>query len=359
MTATPPTIVRTLQDIRDTIRKNTGNFDPTQLTDSQIDHKINDYYMWEMPEHLRVLKLKTFYIFRTVPNVGQYTVPEAYYQVSNPVYVGGYEVSWNQDPVQFYKIWPEYRFVQTNIKTGDGGASYSFTLSQKPILQGSLTISANSTTQGTNTQVLRDLYSADTIPATNNIVDCTTYGSTTFGLPSGTINYLTGAVSVTFNQNIPTGTSINVEYYPYVSSRPRDVLLFTTNIDVIDPTFSATNYQTYQKQMIQLRAIPNDSYEVKMVAYLRPTQFLEGQQANQTPEWSEWWQLLARGATVNILIEQGDHEEATIYRQYLEQSMIWAQRRLIKQLSSQRVPTIYMENNTGGNVAPFPVFPVY
>lgn len=344
------TQTRTLQNIRDIVRKCTGKFDQTQMSDQEIDQNINDFYLFDFPEHLRTLKLKTFYTFRTVPNVGQYTVPQIYYSVEGPIYVGGYQVAWHQSPDQFYRIWPEFRFVQTQIATGDGvNATYTFTLSQTPILQGSLTISADSTVQGTATMVLRDLYSADTIPATNNIVDAN-------GNPVGTINYLTGAVTCTFPSVVTTGFSINVQYYPYVASRPRDVMLYTGQLDQIDTFVSATAYQTRQTQQLYFRAVPNDSYEVKMVAYINPVELLTAN-PNQAPEWNEWWQLLAYGAVCKILAQDGDHEEYQIYRGYMEESKLLAQRRALKQLTNQRIPTAY--SNNGGNAAPFPVFPVY
>ena len=368
MTATPPSITRNLQDIRNTIRNATGNFDQTQLTDSQIDHQINNYYVFDFPEELRTLRLKTYFIFRTVPFVGQYTLPDAYFQVGPPCYVGGYEVAWHQEPTQFYRIWPEYRFVETQVDTGNSGATYTFTLSQTPILQGSVTISAVSTTDTTPTQVMRDVYSADSFPDLfgngNNLVDCTTYGSTTFGTSPGgagnnVIDYVSGTVTVTFNTAVPTGTSINCQYYPYVASRPRDVMLYSQNYDAINTNFSSTNVQTYQKQMIVLRAVPNDSYEVKMMGYLQPTQFLEGASPSQTPLWSEWWQTLAYGTICKILIEQGDHEEYERYKIYLDQAQRLAQRRILKQLASQRIPTIYSTDSSQNTSSPFPVFPIY
>ena len=90
-----------LSRLRYTVRKLTGKFDVNQLPDGSpsagavsvsnppgVDDYINDFYIYDMPEHLRTLKLKRFYNFTTVPNCGTYSIPQTIYQLEPPIYIG-------------------------------------------------------------------------------------------------------------------------------------------------------------------------------------------------------------------------------------------------------------------------------
>ncbi len=48
----------TLADIRKKVRNLTARQADEQITDAQIDQYINTYYLYDMPESLRLLKLK-------------------------------------------------------------------------------------------------------------------------------------------------------------------------------------------------------------------------------------------------------------------------------------------------------------
>ena len=92
-----------LSRIRYTVRKLTGQIDIAQLPDTSpgpgavsvtnppgIDDYINDFYLYDMPEHFRTLKLKDFFIFNTIPNCGTYSLPQYIYQVEPPIYIDNY-----------------------------------------------------------------------------------------------------------------------------------------------------------------------------------------------------------------------------------------------------------------------------
>ena len=76
-----------LSRLRYTVRKITGKFDVNQLPDTSplpgqvtvqnppaVDDYINDFYLYDLPEDLRTLKLRDFYTFNTIPNVGTYAM---------------------------------------------------------------------------------------------------------------------------------------------------------------------------------------------------------------------------------------------------------------------------------------------
>jgi hypothetical protein len=372
-----------LSRLRYTVRKLTGQFDTNQLPDSSpasgevtvsdppgIDDYINDFYLFDFPEHLRTLKLKDFYIFNTIPNCGTYNLPQNIYSVEPPIYIDNYQFAWYQSPDVFYRIWPEFNFIDAAIATTDGTSlTYTFTLTQTPVQQGTVLIGQQPNLDGNPSPQLETFTDQDSpilldqplqIKFTNPGVLTGNLGGT------GTVDYLTGTVSITYNTIPPAGLNINAHYHPYVASRPRDIMF-------------------YQQQLF-LRPIPNDTYAVKVMAYVQPTVALNalsnsatfypgggsqtpgvpsqfagnsvpGSQSMSTvPLFNEWWQVIAYGAAIKILIQEGDHEEVIRLKSYFEEQKLLAQRKCLKQLSNQRIQTPYAEN-VGG--AAWPIFPLY
>jgi hypothetical protein len=142
----------------------------------------------------------------------------------------------------------------------------------------------------------------------------------------GTINYITGAISVTNARAIvPSGTAVNVQYVPYVASRPQSVVFF-------------------QDQFI-LYPVPDQAYTVSFEAYKKPTAFLNDSAGTTSPQLTEWWQLLAYGAADKIFSDYGDLESMQKYRPLLDEQMNLVLRRTIVQQTSERTATIYTEQS--------------
>lgn len=362
-----------LSRIRYTVRKLTGKFDTDQLPDTSdgsipisaanppgVDDYINDFYLFDMPEHMRLLQLKQFYIFNTVPNCGTYNVPPQYYEVIPPIYIDNYQFSWYQSPDTFYRIWPELNFIDRAIATTDGiNSSFTFTLTQTTVQQGSVVIGLQPNLTGPPSPQLESFNDLD-IPILLDqpqLIKFTNPGTLNGNLGgTGTIDYLTGIVTITYATIPPAGLNINAHYHPYVASRPRDIMFFG--------------------QQLFLRPIPNDVYSVKMLAYIRPTVAISSFTINTTPAnnpttklngfngvetdvplMTEWWQVITYGAAIKILVEEGDYEEAGKLKMVFEEQKMLSQRRTLKQLANQRIPTAYAENNTGG--PSWPIFPYY
>jgi hypothetical protein len=365
-----------LSRLRYTVRKLTGQFDITQLPDNSpgaglvtvdnppgIDDYINDVYMYDIPEILRTLKLKRFYEFTTLPNVGTYNVPQTIYQLEPPIYIDNYQFCWYQSPDQFYRIWPELNFIDQAIATTDGvSQTYTFTVTQTPVQQGTLRIGLEPNLDGNPSPQFETFTDQDTPALLDQPTQLkfTNPGTLTGNLGgTGTIDYLTGAVSITYNTAPPAGVNINAHYHPYVASRPRDIMFF--------------------QQQLFLRPIPNDVYAVKMIGYFMPTAVISSAtnaterplmdssgnligafngsvSLSDLPEFNEWWQMLAYGAAIKIMIQEGDHEEAARHSVYYEQEKLLAQRKCLKQLANQRIPSAYSEQAGGPQ---WPVFPLY
>jgi hypothetical protein len=345
-----------------TVRKITGIYDTSQLPDQSfgevsitnppgiVDY-INDFYLYDFPEQLRTLKLRDFYTFWTVPNCGTYNLPQNIYQVEPPIYIDNYQFAWYQSPDIFYRIWPELNFIDAAIATTDGiSTQYTFTLTQTPVQQGTVVIGVQPNVDGNPSPQLETFVDQDTPVLLDQPTQITFVnpGTLTGNLGgTGTVDYLTGAVTINYATPPPAGLNINAHYHPYVASRPRDIMF-------------------YQQQLF-LRPIPNDTYAVKVMAYQQPTVAISSLSNAATksefdgtltdvPLFNEWWQVLAYGAALKILIENSDHEQYARNKIYFEEQKLLAQRKCLKQLANQRIQTPYAENVSG---PAWPIFPIY
>jgi hypothetical protein len=383
-----------LNRLRYTIRKITGKYDIVQLPDSSfgeinlsnpagIDDYINDFYLYDMPEQLRTLRLKDFYKFVTLPNVGTYSIPQNILSVEPPIYIDNYQFAWYQSPDIFYRIWPELNFINRNLFSPNGSLNtFTFFLTQTPVQQGTVVIGLNPNQNIVPSQspVLENFTDRDypvplDLPTQQFFVNPGLLLSNLYtgdiNLPynqwgvipgTGSINYLSGQVILNYINTPPAGINTSCHYHPYVASRPRDIMM-------------------YQQQLF-LRPIPNDSYSVKLMSYQMPTTVISSatnainipavdqsgniqgftnsnSNSNSTnlPMWNEWWQLIAYGAALKIFIEDGDHEEHDKYLIHFEKQKLLAQRKELKQLANQRIQTAYSDNNMGS--AQWPIFPIY
>lgn len=377
-----------LNRIRYAIRKITGKYDASQLPDSSIgeinisnpagiDDYINDFYLYDMPEHMRTLKLRDFYQFFTIPNCGTYSVPENIYEIYPPIYIDNYQFAWYQFPDVFYRIWPELNFIDKAISTtATGKSNYTFTLTQTPVQQGSVVIGIQPNTDNPTTPLETFTDSDQPIPLDIPIKQYMVNPGTLTGNfgGTGTIDYLSGAVSITYASAPPTSLNINAHYHPYVASRPRDILFW--------------------QQQLFIRPIPNDTYAVKVMAYMMPTTVISaatnatvrpslfvdpattqtsppsnttvqvqgfsgnsGSTATDLPQFNEWWQLIVYGASLKIFAEDGDWEEHSQLKVRFEEQKLLAQRKALRQLANQRIPTPYADNNDAG--PQWPIFPLY
>lgn len=364
-----------LNRLRYTIRKITGKYDVTQLPDTSegeismsnpagIDDYVNDFYLYDMPEHFRTLRLKNFYTFTTVPNCGTYSVPQNVYQLEPPIYIDNYQFAWYQSPDIFYRIWPELNFIDQNLFTPDGTTStFTFTLTQTPVQQGTVVIGLQPNIDGTPSPILETFTDQDQpipldLPTQQYFVNPGILTGNQGG--TGTIDYLTGVVTITYDTPPPSGTNSSCHYHPYVASRPRDIMF-------------------YQQQLF-LRPIPNDTYAVKVMAYFMPTTVMSSATnaavrssidssgniqgfSNDTsslptdlPQFNEWWQLIAYGAALKIFVEDGEWTEYERYKALFEEQKLLAQRKELRQLANQRIQTPYAENVSG---PAWPIFPIY
>lgn len=342
------TVPFTLVDIRNKIRRITARPSAAQISDAQIDAYINTAYVQDFPEHLRLQSLRVNYQFITNANQPVYDFPkELYLDNMPPVFIGGYQSYMVQSRENFYRINPRLMYMQSNAAIGTGLVGpYTINLTQTPVMRGykrnppgaySVSVAGSATDVAT-----ADINWSVLVSGTNaaggsvslvddgqgNLFDPAAT-STVAATAGGTINYITGAIAITaFPQPIALGATINVQYTPYVASRPQSVVF-------------------YQDQFI-LYPIPDQAYQVSFECYKYPTAM---DATFNEPQLREWWQLIAYMAADKIFADNGDFDNMQKFRPLLDEQMRLVQRRTIVQQTSDRTATIYTEQTS------FPSYP--
>jgi hypothetical protein len=247
------------------IRNITGSPSADQLTDSQITDYVNTYYTFTMPFEIKEqinLQPLNFYAY---PNVDVYSFPGGFLTDQPMAYADGFPLIFYQDRDIFFQDWP-IQYAQDAVATGDGvTALFAGTTQAFPIIQGTYLI-----TDGT--QVAFD--------KSDGILYQTILGVDT---AVGTITYTTGAFSVTFNTIPVSAATIYDKYQAYQPARPQGVLFYNNEF-----TF---------------RPIPDQVYQISMQGYINQDQFVSG---SDVPLQTEWGQLIAYGASLEIFADRGD-----------------------------------------------------
>jgi hypothetical protein len=264
-----PTSSWTASDIANKVRNITGTPSSNQLTNDNIYDYINRYYAYTMPFELKQQVNLQPFNFTTTANSDIYPVSGAFQTEEPMAYANGFPLVFYQDRDIFYQDWPQ-QYTQDQVATSTGGLGpYTGITQASPVLKGSFFI-----TDGTLVAYDRS--------------DGILYQNTgTLSVPVntavGTINYTTGAFVVTFTAVSAAGTLIVNNYQAYQPARPQGVLFYNNEL-----TF---------------RPVPDQVYQITMQGFVTTQQL---SQVSQSPIFSEWGQLLALGASLDILMDRGD-----------------------------------------------------
>lgn len=327
--------IATLADIIQKIRFLTATGTSLQLTDNQIKDFINSYYLYDLPAHLRCLKLKDIYTFNTRKGVNVYPFDsEKYTTVENPCYVAKRPLQLFQDPASFYGV--NYNWQYGQILTYGNGTPGDYTATTQ---SQNLIPSVNNDPTNLNYPASRVQNILITAQSGNTTLNVTDDGNGTLigdvdPLEVNTINYVSGAIQLTFSAAINAGTQIFIEYNSFVQAIPTSILFF--------------------QNQFTLRPIPDKGYTVELVAYRQPTQALMNTAADQgSPELKEWWELVAFGASKKIYQNRLDMDGVKMMQDGINEMMEVAETRSYAQMGKQRVATIFadqtsMQWGTGG-----------
>jgi len=295
----------TLADIRLKVRRITKSPSSTQLSNTDLDFYINTFYQYDLPEHLRLLNLKETFTLTLAPNVDIYNfTPNTVVSIEPPCYVGGYEIQYFQDREQYFTVYPELQRIETLATGSNIAGPYSGTITGVPVKTSRVFLS--------------------TVDNAGNSLTATDDGAGGFTgdvAAGATINYTTGAIAaLTWTGVIATGTNIQVQSINYQSSRPFAVLFYNDTL--------------------QFSPVPDQAYQFEINAFVTPTALAN---AGDTPEINEWWQLLSYGAALKIFEDRLDMESYQKIYPIFDKAMNLVERRTMKQLTNQRVTTIYSD----------------
>lgn len=327
----------TLSLMRDTTRRMTARYTPSQMTDVQLDGYLNRFMTLMLPLHFKNIKLTKPYVFTTIPNVDTYdfiyenglvtnpdgTPAHGNVMLSPPVYCQGYVLRYMQDKNVFFNRWPKLSVNQQINNGKNTSGPYAGTIpTSTPFLRAQLDIFGNVTEAAVIISAFDDTgftYVISDVPQTannvGNLVDVQ-------GNVVGTVNYLTGVYTFTLANSavIPLNTPIYASVVPYQSSRPTDVLFYN--------------------QQITLRPVPQQVYQMEFQISQQPLALLT---SGQAPELDEWYLFCCAGAARLIYTDFPDPEGMANVEPIFQEQLQLAQRRTLKQLSTQRAATIFSQ----------------
>lgn len=340
-----------LQNIIEKVREVSASGNSLQVTDEKIVKYLNSYYLYDLPDDLRLLKLKDVYVFNTIQGLDTYPFDfEGWSTIEGPAYCAKREMTLFQNPAEFYT----WNFNQQTIETfdtADGTAGpYSGTTLDSPMIA-SVNNNPPQDTAIPNTSVFPSGYppsftfhnisriqniliSANTSTSSLHVSDDGNGNLIGDCLAGGTINYQTGVIAnLTFTANVPSGNDINIQYIPVTLGRP-NTILFT------------------QQQFI-VRPVPDQAYTIEINGYRSPSQALLGTTSNTAPnlngqpEYFDWWELLAFGTAKKLYQDRLDTDGIQLMEAFVQEKISEARTRTYAQLGKRQISTIYRDETSG------------
>lgn len=257
-----------LAQIRERVRSVVGRLSSGDLTNDQIDTEINRFYQYTFPAEVKLDREETYYEFLTTPNQPWYDLPNSTYtNFSPPATVNNLMMLWYQNPAKFEEENPKQYNTDTS-KTGDGSTvSFTYTVTGYPIMPDSVVITDNTETFEDTTRTY----------TTSNVTITGSEGGT------ASVNYSTGAISVTFNTAPANGQTIYLNYIVFNAGRPQAVLFYNNQIELFP--------------------IPDTAYKFRCKAFAIPTALSAG---TDSPALPEWGLAIAYGTARDILAQYGE-----------------------------------------------------
>lgn len=292
----------TLADIRTKVRQVTGRIVTTELSNNQLDNYINRYYQYTFPAELKLERKHTYYSFLTSANVAFYELPNTdYTNWEPPATVNNLEVLWYQDPGAFLMQNPD-QVTSSVAWTGDGSTTLFTTTAQGfPIMPDSIVITDN-------VEVFED---TNTTWTTSNVNIVGSEGG------NATVNYSTGAISVTFNTAPADGQNIYLSYVQFQPGRPTAVLLYNNQF--------------------RFYPVPDTAYRFLVKAWAIVTPLTN---ATDVPDLPEWGPCIAYGASRDIHADFGELDAyAQVTSLYKEQLAYVLKRTNQNLLNTRSAPT--------------------
>ena len=304
------------------------------MTDAEINQNIDLAYENRFPATLKLSSLRRTFTFFTEPNVDVYSTniedpdnplfdfKDAILESSDPVYVGGYPVTFSQSRAEFFERWPLTQFQQ-QISVGDGVTfEYTGTLNPIPVLHEGVSItSIDSRGEGvglTANPVFSGVFGTETQDGNfYNIRGPISTGETIVDA-NNTINYTTGVYTITFSGIPRAAEPIYASSLPYAAGRPIASMWFNNSFT--------------------LRPVPDRVYEVTIECQVPPTALVN---PGDVPEIRQWFEYIAMLAAEITCEDRNDAATLAILMPSLEKQEKLVERRTLRQQGNKRASTIY------------------
>lgn len=101
------TLLWTFASMRAQVRKLVGLVQTYQLSDAEIDAKLNNFYQNILPLDLKPEALNSWYTFNTQASVDTQILPDGVLDLRSPVTFGGYDALFTKNDHYFFSVFPE------------------------------------------------------------------------------------------------------------------------------------------------------------------------------------------------------------------------------------------------------------
>lgn len=289
----------TFGDIRFKTRQLTGRFSPNEMSNRDLDKRINQYYQLTFPAEVKLERMSTFYQFVTDANQDTYVFDSAGFTgIVPPATIDNMRIDYYQNPDDFESTNP-YQISRANPWTGNGvDSSFQTTLVGHPILPGTTIITDN-------TEIFQDFntdWTNDDVPISGSLGG------------GGTINYKTGAISVSFTSAPDSGQLIYLSYTQFKAGRPISVLFYENEFKFFPP--------------------PNTTYRFKIKAWGTPPPLVD---AADTPLLNEWGPAISYGTSRQIFADYGELESKQLIEEDYQEQISYVSERTSESLLNTRV----------------------
>jgi len=298
--------------IQQLIRQLSGQLSTVNLTNTNLQFLANNYYQLDLPRELNIEELEVQHQFPLVYGQPSYDLPGdfanglAYTHISPNVYINGKAIFYSQD-TNIFSATASILFATEQMAIGDGATTaLLYTTINQPIYN--IRSAVPIFTQGSNVLITDNVETFSDVPTTS------TTGTLVGSLGgTGTIDYILGAISVTFATAPINGTPIQVTYHYQQLGVPYQVLFYGRQF-IFFPT-------------------PDTAYQCRVDAYQQPPAMVTPTDVPIKPEWGE---LIATGTALKIVRNFGQTDKYMEIMAYHQRELTKCRSDTDNQLISQR-----------------------
>lgn len=301
-------------DIADKVRLITGRLSTDQMSNNELNTRINNYLHYEFPAEFKLDIQLVPYQFLTVKGQQKYPIPENFTNFVPPAFINGldysyyggpynaygfnnsipgYGLNYYFDPSLYYQAVGQY-YNRNRWRIGDG-----------------ITISFNQGAQNygmlPNSIIVNDDRETFTDDGLGNLIG--TLGG------SGNVNYLDGSLTVNFSTAPDSGAQIWLTFVQYQSGMPQQVLNFDQSFTVYP--------------------VPDNVYRISMVGYQMPALLVD---ATDTPKLQEWGPCIAYGTARTIFADYGELDRYGEITALYKEQVKYVNRRDIQKTMNRSAP---------------------